>query len=84
MVKDHSHSKRKRVGLHFLIAAKGLLYAAYHRIAHTTVVTPVVEPWLEQEIAQRGLLQISVSFLIELIQRFITLIKLPNNDFSAS
>ena len=58
MVKDHSDSERGNPlpphGLTFRLAARVLLYAPSHdRIAHTTAfVTPVVEHWLEREIAQ--------------------------------
>ena len=60
MVKYHSDSEReetrcRHMGYTFLLAARVLLYAPFHtdRIAHTTAfVTPVVEHWLEQEIAQ--------------------------------
>ena len=49
MVKDHSD------GLFFPINSKGSFIVRHHtdRIAHTSAfVTPVVEHWLEQEIAQ--------------------------------
>ena len=61
MVKDHSDSERVReetccchMGYSFQLAARVLLYASStDRITHTTVfVTPVVEHWLEREIAQ--------------------------------
>ena len=51
MVKDHSDSER---GTSFLLAAR-VLYMPHHTysIAHTTAfITPVVEHWLEREIAQ--------------------------------
>ena len=49
MVKDHSDS---HIGYSFRLAARVLLYAS-DRITHTTgFVTPVVEHWLEREIAQ--------------------------------
>ena len=60
MVKNHSDSERRNPlpplhGLLFPISSKVFFYM-YHpidRIAHTTAfVTPVVEHWLEQEIAQ--------------------------------
>ena len=51
MVKDHSDSER---GYSFRLAAR--FFYMHHptdRIAHTTAfVTPVVEHWLEREIAQ--------------------------------
>ena len=41
------------IGYSFRLTARFLLYAPSHRIAHTTAfVTPVVEHWLEREIAQ--------------------------------
>ena len=41
------------IGYSFRLAARVLLYASSHRIAHTTAfVTPVVDHWLEREIAQ--------------------------------
>ena len=41
------------MGYPFRLTARVLLYAQSHRIAHTTAfVTPVVEHWLEREIAQ--------------------------------
>ena len=54
MVKDHSDSKRKDLlpplGLLFPISSKGSFICI---ITHTTAFgTPVVEVWLEQEIAQ--------------------------------
>ena len=60
MVKDHSDSERgNRLlphGLLFLISSKGSFFNMHHptdRIAHTMAfVTPVVEHWLEREIAQ--------------------------------
>ena len=53
MVKDHTDSDRCRhIGYSFRLAARALLYAT-DKITHTTAfVTPVVEHWLEQEIAQ--------------------------------
>ena len=59
MVKDHSDSERGNQlpphGLLFLINSKGSFICRHHpsdRIAHTTAfVTPVVEHWLEREIA---------------------------------
>ena len=57
-VKDHSAREGKHSAvttwLLFLFSCKGFLYADLtYRIAHTTVfVTPVVEHWLEREIAQ--------------------------------
>ena len=55
MVKDHSDSKRGNPlsphGLLFLISSKGSFICT--RIAHTMAfVTPVMEHWLEREIAQ--------------------------------
>ena len=60
MVKDHSDSEKGNpllpLRLLFLINSK-CFFNMHHptdRIAHTTAfVTPVVEHWLEQEIAQR-------------------------------
>ena len=58
MVKDHSDSERENLllphGLLFLISSKGSFICTIpDRIAHTTAfVTPVVEHWLEREIAQ--------------------------------
>ena len=59
MVKDHSDSEIGNPlpphGLLFLIKKQRFFYMHHptHRIAHTTAfVTPVVEHWLEQEIAQ--------------------------------
>ena len=41
------------IGYSFRLTARVLLYSPSHRIAHTTAyVTPVVEHWLEREIAQ--------------------------------
>ena len=58
-VKDHSDSKRGNPlpphGLLFPINSKGSFYMHHptDRIAHTTAfVTPVMEHWLEREIAQ--------------------------------
>ena len=58
MVKDHSDSERGNPlpshGLHFPISSKGFVYMHHptDRITHTTAfVTPVVEHWLEREIA---------------------------------
>ena len=58
MVKDHLDSERGNPllphGLLFLINSKGSFICTIpHRLAHTTAfVTPVMEYWLEQEIAQ--------------------------------
>ena len=59
MVKDHSDSKKGNPlpphRLLFPISSKGYFYMHHptDRIAHTTAfVIPVVEPWLEREIAQ--------------------------------
>ena len=58
MVKDHSDSERGYPlaphGLLFPISSKGsFIYIIPDRIIHTTAfVTPVVEHWLEREIAQ--------------------------------
>ena len=58
MVKDHSDSEKGNPlpphRLPFTINSKGsFIYTIPDRIAHTTAfVTPVVEHWLEQEIAQ--------------------------------
>ena len=55
-VKDHSHSERGNLlpphGLLFPMNSKGSFICVI-RIAHTTAfVTPVMEHWLEREIAQ--------------------------------
>ena len=59
MVKNHSDSERGNLlpphGLLFPISSKGSFFMHHptDRIAHTTAfVTPVVEHWLEREIAQ--------------------------------
>ena len=57
MVKDHPDSERGNLlppnGLLFLINSKGSFICS-DRITHTMAfVTPVVEHWLEREIAQR-------------------------------
>ena len=59
MVKDHSDSEKGNplppLRLLFPISSKGFFYMHHptDRIAHTTAfVTPVVEHWLEREIAQ--------------------------------
>ena len=58
MVKDHSDSEKGNLllphWLLFLINSKGSFICTIpHRIAHTTaLVTPVMEHWLEREIAQ--------------------------------
>ena len=58
MVKDHSDSERGNLlpphGLLFPINSKGSFICTIpHRVAHTTAfITPVVEDWLEREIAQ--------------------------------
>ena len=59
MVKDHLDSEKGNPlpphGLLFPISSKGYFYMHHptDRIIHTTAfVTPVVEPWLEREIAQ--------------------------------
>ena len=58
MVKDHSDSERGNPlpphGLLFPISSKGYFYMHHHTymIAHTTAfVKPVVDHWLEREIA---------------------------------
>ena len=58
MVKDHSDSLRvtrcRHIGYSFQSAAR-VFFMHHHtdRITHTTAfVTPIVEHWLEQEIAQ--------------------------------
>ena len=57
MVKDHSNSEKGNLlpphRILFPISSKGSFICTIpHRIAHTTAfVTPVVEHWLEQEIA---------------------------------
>ena len=40
------------MGYSFQLAANGLLYAPSQRQDNTAFVTPVVEHWLEREIAQ--------------------------------
>ena len=59
MVKDHSDSEKGNLlpphGYSFRLTARGLFYMHHptDRIAHTTAfVTPVVDHWLEREIAQ--------------------------------
>ena len=57
MVKDHSDSKRKLPPLHglfFSITSKGsVIFTIPDRIVNTTALfTPVMEHWLEPEIAQ--------------------------------
>ena len=59
MVEDHSDSEKGNPllphGLLFAISSQGFFYMHHptDRIAHTTAfVTPVVEHWLEREIAQ--------------------------------
>ena len=60
MVKDHSDSEKgnplpPHIGYSYRLTARVLLYAHHptDRITHTTAfVTPVVEYWLEREIAQ--------------------------------
>ena len=59
MVKDHSDSEKGNPlpphRLLFPINSKGFLYAPSHRqesTYHTAFVTPIVEHWLEREIAQ--------------------------------
>ena len=57
MVKDHSDSEKGNPLLPHrltLLRARVLLYAPSHRQdnTYTTFVTPVVEHWLEREIAQ--------------------------------
>ena len=57
MVKDHSDSERGNLlllhGLVFLISSKGSFICIIPQITHTTAfVTPVMEHWLEREIAQ--------------------------------
>ena len=59
MVQNHSDSERRNplpqhMGYSFGLAARGLLYMHHpkDRMANTTFVTPVVEHWLEREIAQ--------------------------------
>ena len=43
----------RHIGYSYRLTARVLLYAPSHRIKHTTAfVTPVVEHWLEREIAQ--------------------------------
>ena len=79
MVKDHSDSERgiplPPHGLHFSINSKGSFICTIpHRIAHTTAfVTPVMEHWLEQEIAQlvylRKSCQITQSHMVMLVNR---------------
>ena len=63
MVKDHSDSERGNPlhshGLLFPISSKGsYIYYSTDRTAPTTAfATPVVEHWLEQEIAHEGSVQ---------------------------
>ena len=46
-------TRRRHIGYSFRLTARVLLYAPINRIVHTTAfVTPVVEHWLEREIAQ--------------------------------
>ena len=58
MVKDHSDSKRETRGRHmgysFRLAARVFyMHHPTYMITHTTAfVTPVVEHWLERELAQ--------------------------------
>ena len=57
MVKDHSDSERGNPlpphGLLFLISKGFYMHHPIDRIVHTTAfVNPVVEHWLEREIAQ--------------------------------
>ena len=56
MVKDHSDNEKGNPlpphRLLFPINSKVFLYASSHRQDSTAFVTPVVEHWLEQEIAQ--------------------------------
>ena len=57
MVKDHSDSERGNPlpphGLLLPISSKGSSICTTDRLTHTMAfVTPVVEHWLEQEIAQ--------------------------------
>ena len=47
MVKDHSDSEKGN-----LLTARVLLYAPSHRQDSTYHITPVVEHWLEREIAK--------------------------------
>ena len=42
----------RHIGYSFRLAARVLLYAPSHRQDNTAFVTPVVEHWLEREIAQ--------------------------------
>ena len=59
MVKDHYDSEKGNPlpplhGILFPISSKGSFICTIYRIAHTTTFdTPVVDHWLEQEIAQR-------------------------------
>ena len=57
MEKDHSDSERGNplppYGLLFPINSKGSFICTIHRQDNTAFVTPVVEHWLEREIAQK-------------------------------
>ena len=57
MVKDHSDSEKetrcRHIGYSYRLTARVLLYAPSHKQDNTMAfVTPVVEHWLEREIAQ--------------------------------
>ena len=50
------------IGYSFQLAARDRLYAPSYRIVHTeTFVTPVVEHWLELEIAQGALSEMDLT-----------------------
>ena len=55
MVKDTQITREETRCHHmgyFRLAGRGILYVSSHRITHTTAfITPVVEHWLEREIA---------------------------------
>ena len=90
MVKDHSESERGNLlpphGLLFLISSKGSFICIIpaetwvagptNRIAHITAfLTPVVEHWLEREIAQwtlRSCLSLSVCYTSDVSSPLIT------------
>ena len=56
MIKDHSLTREETrcrdIGYSFRLAARVLLYAPSHIQDCTACITPVVEHWLEREIAQ--------------------------------
>ena len=52
MVKDHSESRCRHMGYYFRLTARVLLYAPSQDITFHGLCSPVVEHWLEREIAQ--------------------------------